>query len=192
MEKYPSIDDTQFTVQFVDRKTGIVLCHDFRYFIKSSKQKIYSIHNSLKEAIEYAAQRIKEIDHKNNIIAYLIRDAKEQLVLHTDNDQNKGSLNYKTIVIDGDNFSTEEGFYNEIDRVLTSELDWKTGHNLNAFNDLLRGGFCVHEYEEPIELIWKNSRKSKEELNDKRDDKSFYEIVVEIIKDHSHIAFKEK
>ncbi len=36
-----------------------------------------------------------------------------------------------------------EGFYDEIDRVLTKDLDWKTGHNLNALNDLLRGGFGV-------------------------------------------------
>ena len=68
------------------------------------------------------------------------------------------------LTIDGLNFSDLEGFYDEIDRVLTKDLDWKTGHNLNAFNDLLRGGFGVHDYEEPFILIWKNSAKSKLEL----------------------------
>jgi hypothetical protein len=47
------------------------------------------------------------------------------------------------IYINGNNFSGMEGFYDEIDRVLTKDLDWKTGHNLNALNDLLRGGFGV-------------------------------------------------
>ena len=54
----------------------------------------------------------------------------------------------REIIINGNNFSDLEGFYSEIDRILTKDLDWKTGHNLNAFNDLLRGGFGVHQYEE--------------------------------------------
>ena len=70
----------------------------------------------------------------------------------------------KEIIINGNNFSNLEEFYNEIDRVLTKELDFKTGHNLNAFNDLLRGGFGVHEYDEPIHLKWENSQKSKLDL----------------------------
>jgi RNAse (barnase) inhibitor barstar len=47
--------------------------------------------------------------------------------------------NMKQITIDGNNFSNEEEFYTEIDKLLTKDLSWKTGHNLNAFNDLLRG-----------------------------------------------------
>jgi RNAse (barnase) inhibitor barstar len=43
------------------------------------------------------------------------------------------------ILIDGNNFDDLEGFYCEIDRVLTKDLTWKTGHNLNAFNDILVG-----------------------------------------------------
>ena len=38
--------------------------------------------------------------------------------------------------IDGNNFSDLEGFYNEIDKILTKDLNWKTGHNLDAYNDL--------------------------------------------------------
>lgn len=67
----------------------------------------------------------------------------------------------REIVIDGNNFDDLEGFFCEIDRVLTMDLTWKTGHNLDAFNDLLRGGFGVHEYGEPILLKWKNYGKSK-------------------------------
>jgi RNAse (barnase) inhibitor barstar len=89
----------------------------------------------------------------------------------------------RLIIIDGDSFSDMETFYCEIDSVLTKDLDWKTGHNLNAFNDLLRGGFGIHDYEEAIRLIWINFAKSKRDLGSKLD------IIVEIIKHHDHIDF---
>ncbi len=69
-----------------------------------------------------------------------------------------------TITIEGINFSDLEGFYNEIDRVLTKDLDWQTGHNFDALFDLLRGGFGVHDYEEPITIIWTHSGKSGQDL----------------------------
>ena len=72
----------------------------------------------------------------------------------------------KTFILDGNSFTDMEGFYNEIDKLLTKNLQWKTGHNLNAFNDLLRGGFGVHEYEEPIIIRWINFDKSKKTLGD--------------------------
>ena len=43
----------------------------------------------------------------------------------------------KTFTIDGNNFSDLEGFYDEIDKILTKDLEWKTGHNLDAYNDFL-------------------------------------------------------
>ena len=67
----------------------------------------------------------------------------------------------KVFIIDGNNFNDLEGFYCEIDKLLTKDLTWKTGHNLDAFNDLLRGGFGMHEYGEPILLRWINFNKSK-------------------------------
>ena len=48
-------------------------------------------------------------------------------------------MSKQKIIINGDNFADLESFYVEIDRVLTKDLDWETGHNLDAFNDLLRG-----------------------------------------------------
>lgn len=98
-------------------------------------------------------------------------------------------MNTQTIIVEGKNFSDEESFYVEIDRVLTKDLEWRTGHNLNAFNDLLRGGFGVHEYEEPIMLIWRNYTKSKEELSKERlvDGITFIETIIRIIQEHEHI-----
>ena len=68
------------------------------------------------------------------------------------------------ITIDGNNFNNLEGFYSEIDKLLTRDLNWKTGHNFDAFNDLLRGGFGVHEYGEEIIVKWINNKKSKKDL----------------------------
>jgi len=68
--------------------------------------------------------------------------------------------------------------------VLTKDLDWKTGHNLNAFNDLLRGGFGVYEYEEPVKLVWTNFSNSKKTLGQELIDR-----LVEVITDHDHIEF---
>lgn len=96
-----------------------------------------------------------------------------------------------TIVINGDNFSTLEGFYSEVDKVLTRGIGWKTGHNFAAFNDLLRGGFGVHAYEEAIKLIWQHSDKSKIDLNAVRQGETVYEMLKRIIKEHTHIEFIE-
>ena len=78
----------------------------------------------------------------------------------------------KEFIIDGNNFYDLEGFYCEIDKILTKGLNFKTGHNLDAFNDILRGGFGVFE-EESIILKWRNYKKSKEELGN--------EIMLKII-----------
>lgn len=90
----------------------------------------------------------------------------------------------QTIIINGNNFTDLGTFYDEIDRVLTQNLDWATGHNLDAFNDLLRGGFGVYEYEEPVRIVWTGFSKGREELGSVLQD-----ILVEIIKRHSHIEF---
>lgn len=90
----------------------------------------------------------------------------------------------KEITIDGNRFSDIEGFYTEIDRLLTRDLDWKTGHNLNAFNDLLRGGFGFHEYGEALHVTWINASKSKKDLGyEAADGQTMFDVIVEIILD---------
>ncbi len=93
-------------------------------------------------------------------------------------------MSANTIIINGINFTDLETFYDEIDRVLTKNLNWQTGHNLNAFNDLLRGGFGVYEYEEPIKLIWINFSLSRKKLG-----QELVDLLVEIITRHDHIDF---
>lgn len=70
----------------------------------------------------------------------------------------------QTIAIDGNNFSSLEAFYEEVEHKLTKNLGWQTGRNLDAFNDILRGGFGVHDYYEPVTIVWTNSTKSQKDL----------------------------
>lgn len=64
-----------------------------------------------------------------------------------------------TYEIDGERFSTLEEFFNEVDHVLRLG-GW--GHNLDAFNDVLRGGFGTPE--EGFTIQWKNHKLSRERL----------------------------
>ncbi len=67
------------------------------------------------------------------------------------------------IAIHGGHFSDLQGFYEEISRILMKDAGWKVG-TLDGFNDILYGGFGVFENGEEIEIIWRNHRKSKEDL----------------------------
>ncbi len=58
--------------------------------------------------------------------------------------------------IDGERFSTQEEFYDELDRAMQLSA-W--GHNLDAFNDILRGGLGTPE--EGFAIRWKNHSTSK-------------------------------
>ena len=60
-------------------------------------------------------------------------------------------------------------------------LDWKIGRNLNAFNDILRGGFGRHEYGQPIHIQWLAYEKSVRNLG-----KETMDTIVEIILDTDH------
>lgn len=84
----------------------------------------------------------------------------------------------KEFVIDGGNFSTMKGFYDEVEKVFTFNLNWKTGRNLDAFNDILRGGFGRHDYGEPILIKWLNYKKSERNLGAETMD-----TIIEIILD---------
>lgn len=95
----------------------------------------------------------------------------------------------KEFIIDGNNFSNEKEFYDEIYKKFTRNLDLSTGHNLNAINDILRGGFEVYEYEEPVKIVWKNFEKSQKELDSIKisNDRTLLSAIMEIFKDHKHI-----
>lgn len=65
-----------------------------------------------------------------------------------------------TFEIDGERFWTLKEFYDEISRVLIPGAHW--GHNLDAFNDVLSGGFGTPNG--GFILRWVNSDISRERL----------------------------
>jgi RNAse (barnase) inhibitor barstar len=93
-------------------------------------------------------------------------------------------IDKKTFVINGDNFKNMDEFYDEVERVLTKSLTWRIGRNLNAFNDVLWGGFNAFESGEPIKLVWRNAQESKKRLGE-----SDFNELIEIILEHKHIEF---
>jgi RNAse (barnase) inhibitor barstar len=126
-------------------------------------------------------------------------------------------MDRKTILLDGNTFSTLSSFYNAVEKTMTKGLNPHMGRNLNAFNDVLRGGFGIHEYEEPVRLIWLHSDKSRKNLEwqetvkycsaklktchpsnfesvkkdlalaERHIGKTLFELIVDIIKKHEHI-----
>ena len=62
--------------------------------------------------------------------------------------------------IDGNDFSTLEEFYDVITDVLIPNAEW--GRNLDAFNDILRGGFGTPDG--GYRFRWVNSETSKRHL----------------------------
>jgi RNAse (barnase) inhibitor barstar len=127
----------------------------------------------------------------------------------------------KTITLDGTKFSTFETFFNEVENKLTQNLEWKIGRNLDAFNDILCGGFGIHDWDDYLVIKWSNSHKSQNDLgwnetikylenklescdisntqNVSKDlelaqqhiGKTLYEIIVGIIKSHDSIKLIE-
>lgn len=66
----------------------------------------------------------------------------------------------KAYELDGEDFSTLEEFYDEISRVVIPGASW--GRNLDAFNDILRGGFGTPD--EGFVLRWRNHDVSRQRL----------------------------
>lgn len=62
--------------------------------------------------------------------------------------------------IDGNNFTTLDEFWEEVSTKLIPGEYW--GRNLDAFNDILRGGFGTPD--EGFVLVWKNSDVSRQNL----------------------------
>lgn len=64
-------------------------------------------------------------------------------------------------VLDGSKVTSLEAFYDEISHILIPGADW--GRNLDAFNDILRGGFGTPEG--GFILRWANSDASRASLS---------------------------
>ena len=66
----------------------------------------------------------------------------------------------KVYTIDGSQFGTLEEFFEQISLILIPGADW--GRNLDAFNDILRGGFGTPD--DGFEIHWTQSNTSRARL----------------------------
>ncbi|KIG13422.1 ribonuclease inhibitor [Enhygromyxa salina] len=86
------------------------------------------------------------------------------------------------IEIDGARFRTLNGFYDEIERALLGPgVRW--GRNLDAFNDVLRGGFGITPAGGFV-IRWRRSARSRERLGVGRGGQQLFDTLVEIIRVH--------
>jgi len=128
----------------------------------------------------------------------------------------------KQLIINGDHIHDIPSFYEEINRVFMQEEDWQIGNSLDALNDLLYGGFGVIGGDHPIQLVWLNIDKSKDALGyettrryyleklkpespfnkayfkeqllalEAGSGQTYFDIVLEIIREHKNIELMEK
>lgn len=69
-----------------------------------------------------------------------------------------------TLIIEGRNIHGIASFYDEINRVFMADEDWKLGPSLDAFDDLLYGGYGALKGDAPVILIWRQMEMSREHL----------------------------
>ena len=128
----------------------------------------------------------------------------------------------KHLVIEGKNISNIKTFYQEINRVFMQQENWKIGESLDALNDLFYGGFGEINGKENISLIWENFEENKKALGlemtknfyesklkspeifntvfikekiealENGNGQTYFEIIAEIIAEHSNIKLIEK
>ncbi|MCD7971618.1 MAG: hypothetical protein LUG18_02970 [Candidatus Azobacteroides sp.] len=70
----------------------------------------------------------------------------------------------KTFTIDGSKIHNIPSFYEEINSVFMSKEDWKLGESLDAFSDMLYGGYGEIKGNEEIRLLWKDFEKNRADL----------------------------
>lgn len=128
----------------------------------------------------------------------------------------------KEIIINGSRIHDKTSFYEEINRKFMQNESWQLAESLDAFDDLLYGGFGAIRDKEEITLIWENFEANREALGteftisyyqeklEHPDDfdssviqkrlkalkegkgQTYFEILQEIIAEHSNIELIKK
>lgn len=86
-----------------------------------------------------------------------------------------GDMAKPVIEIEGRRTRTLNSFLKEISRAVIPGKTW--GQNLDAFNDILRGGFGTPD--EGFILRWVRSDRAREHLGDR-----LFDTIVEIVREH--------
>ena len=70
----------------------------------------------------------------------------------------------QTLSLDGHRIDGIATFYDEVNRVFMAGEDWALGHSLDAFNDMLYGGYGALADEGPVTLVWTAFARSRQVL----------------------------
>lgn len=97
----------------------------------------------------------------------------------------------KKIYINGNCIQDIPSFYAEINRVFMADEEWEIGTSLDAFNDLLYGGFGAIKSDEKIQLLWNNIEESKKALGYETT-KAYYEGKLKADSPFNKEYFQEK
>lgn len=102
----------------------------------------------------------------------------------SENKSTETAENLSVFILNGNKFKTPIRFYKYVEEIFTYGLSWQTGRNLDAFADILIGGFGKHEAGEKIKVVWMNLNKSRERLP-----QDFLEAALEILEDAENVVF---
>lgn len=128
----------------------------------------------------------------------------------------------RILTLDGSRIHDLAAFYDEINRVFMTGVDWQLAHSLDALDDMLYGGYGALDGDAPVTLVWTDFEKNRGDLGvdatrawlrDKLDtpgryDKArirrdldaleagsgptFFDLVLEIIAAHPDIALEPR
>ena len=94
----------------------------------------------------------------------------------------------KKFEIDCNNIYNLNDFYNEIVKNLCAQF-YGFGRNLDAFEDILRGGFGSFEFKEPIKIIFLNFKNLEGKRNNGKGIN--VEVIRDILKSAENVEFIE-
>lgn len=70
----------------------------------------------------------------------------------------------RSLTLDGTRIHDIPSFYDEINRVFMTGVDWTLGSSLDALNDMLYGGYGALDGDAPVTLLWTGFEASREAL----------------------------
>ena len=99
----------------------------------------------------------------------------------------------RTLEIHGQEFDSLEGFYKSLEPCLIAgQCPW--GQNLDSLDEIVSCNFNYSDNRENDikRIIWTDFQKSKNEINEKRGDKTVIKLIDEIFNSNEMIKFIKK
>lgn len=123
--------------------------------------------------------------------------------------------------IDGNKVKDIPSFYEVLNDLVMKEEDWKLGQSLDAFDDMLYGGYGILAGYDVLELEWSNMEVSREKLGvattlkyyqdklgsdlphnkeyfrqklevlKRGEGQTYFDIILEIIQEHKNVILLE-